>query len=154
MLPNLHPCLHSFLSCSLCWFSRWPHSLLNWVLMSWLSIFMLRVMSWLLHPLTFPPTWEQEQITSRNPCRAVLTSDPLRHRLLLQEVLSRNIPNIADLSLHHCGRQKEGNATEKSPSLDCEPLKERTSISQYLECSGPPIRFCEIEVDKPLHLDF
>ena len=30
------------------------------------------VMSWLLHPLTFAPSWEQQQISSCVPCWAVL----------------------------------------------------------------------------------
>lgn len=78
----------------------------------------------------------------------------VKHQLLLQEVLSRNIPNTADVSFHQCGKQKEGNKTEKSPSLNCEPLRERTFISQYVGFRGSPIRFCQIEVHKPFHLEF
>lgn len=115
MRPNQLPCLRPSLSQSLCPLSRWLLSLCNRGLATWLHTVTLRVVSRLLHALTFPPTWKQERILPCIPAGPCAPSDPLKDRLLLQGVFPRNIPSAADLSLPQCAEQRERHTQRRLP---------------------------------------
>lgn len=99
--------------------------------------------------LTLPPTWEQEQISSRTPCRAVLTSDPLKHQLLLQEILPRNLPNTADLSLHHVVGRKKEMQQRGPPHWTVNPSEKEPPYPNIWDTVGPQFIFVKLKSTSP-----
>ena len=102
----------------------------------------------------------------------VSPSDPLKDQLLLQEVLSRNIHSATHLSLRrilwplrkqclsrcihesmHCAQKGiyKGKYNREGSLTTWSPLRERTSMSQYLAHSGLSVCICQINVNKPFN---